>query len=214
MELWSQVPHSLSGQLQFFTPKGWFAVDLAGMQLQRTQDVWRMSGFAYPVNAWDADLHVTFPSGVDVDAVVLAAQPGARCLAYAKPQKADAGAPVWHVTSQSPPPMISMNARAIAAPGRTDCAQPFEEASVVEPVPPQFPQRFLDRGFDRSGTLLSVAIDARGALQDAWFLSPSGFYEIDESAMRAVRLSGYRAGTLFCRPAPGVYTYEETFRAN
>lgn len=214
LTLWSQAPHRLSGQLQFFTANGWYAVDLAAFELRQTQETWRSSGFAYPVSDWSAHVRVTFPSNVDVGAVVFAPRSGGSCLAYVKPQKG-AGAPLWSITSESAARPVAMDASSIPPPpGRTDCRQPFAEATMTEPVPPQFPQRFLDRGFDRSGALLSVAIDARGALQDAWFLSPSGFYEIDQSAMRAAHLSGYRAATLFCGPAPGVYTYQTTFHAN
>jgi TonB family protein len=60
--------------------------------------------------------------------------------------------------------------------------------------------------------LVEVLVDADGKVTDAWVYSPSGYQLFDDETLRVARASTYAAGTAFCKPAPGTYLFQATFK--
>jgi TonB family protein len=103
------------------------------------------------------------------------------------------------------------SATSVPVPGSLSCAEPFTNATVSRAMAPDFPTAEMERGGSAT-VLVEVAINASGALDDAWLFVPSGSEWFDDAALRAARMSTYKAGTAFCQPASGMYIFRAEFR--
>jgi outer membrane biosynthesis protein TonB len=61
-------------------------------------------------------------------------------------------------------------------------------------------------------TFVETAVDHTGTLRDAWIIRGSGVRNFDLAALRAARLSQYRAGTAYCTHVPGTFIFVADFR--
>jgi hypothetical protein len=100
-----------------------------------------------------------------------------------------------------------------AAVEKSDCNDPFENASVTRQVSPDYPEVMRPTGVTAT-TAIKVAINADGSLADAWIWGPSGYGAFDQASLTAARLSIYKAGRAYCQPAPGFYLFKVTFDPN
>lgn len=99
---------------------------------------------------------------------------------------------------------------ASTSPGDESCSRPFTDATVTEPYSPEI-EKVQEAG--RFVTVIEVSVSARGALDAARIVLPSGNDAFDLAALRAARLSKYAAGMALCRLVPGRYFFraEATF---
>ena len=111
-----------------------------------------------------------------------------------------------------PSTVAAAQAVSISAPGSIDCASPFSAVKVTMPMQPEFPREMADDARAKSGTtIVRVAVDAQGHVDDAWTFAPSGFELYDDATVRAARQSKYKPGTAFCKSAPGFFFYRADF---
>jgi hypothetical protein len=118
--------------------------------------------------------------------------------------------PRTDLDSQPTPGTPMLVAKPASVPGRTDCQNPFVAVGVVKAAPPAFPP-----GYGVTGTfvtLIAVAINSNGTVNDAWVYAPSGAALLDAAALKAAQRSTYHGGTSFCEPAPGTYLFRAEFR--
>ena len=108
-------------------------------------------------------------------------------------------------------------AASTSAPGPLDCAVPFADAKATSVIPPEFPS-FARGVMETAGstfTLVRLMVGPDGRLAEppvVWV--PSVSPALDQSALRAARLSKYSAGKAFCAPAAGEYIFHASFRSN
>lgn len=151
---------------------------------------------------WSArgDVTCSPPAGFSIDHTAARA----RVLTLKNP-RADIEAPPG-------PNATILAAPAIAAPGSLDCPHPFTDPAVDSEVAPTLPA-MRQSFFPGAMVLVKLLIDADGSIVDSWVDAPSGFQDVDHAALAAARESTYKAGTAFCRPAPGEYFFRTDFPA-
>ncbi len=112
-----------------------------------------------------------------------------------------------------PPPGSPLLQPAVrSAPGPTDCAVPFAEARITRAVAPDFPVAYsMGQTYV---SLIEVAVNEKGSLDDAWVYGPSGVKVLDDEALRAARLSTYQPRRSFCGDVPGIYLFRAEFHPN
>lgn len=104
-----------------------------------------------------------------------------------------------------------MTAKETVALEPTECAIPFAAASATKPVDPSYPYASPRGVFE---TAIEVAIDANGAVVDAWVWGPSGDKNADDVALNAAEESKYKAGRAYCKDVPGLYLFRVTSDPN
>jgi Gram-negative bacterial TonB protein C-terminal len=206
----------VNGSAFFYTSEGWFSTPSGDFTLWPSVLNREKNGLANHHSGFrSARFTVHFPSDVEIRDVIFAPTGASLCPAE-EVAKADSGGSFdWTpVPEESVHPPRVMNASPASAPGPVDCAEPFKSAMVTAPVMPSIPEIARESGFDRSATLIEVAIGADGSLKDAWVYSTSGIPMLDEAALRSARLSQYAAGRSFCAAAPGNYIFRAEFNGN
>lgn len=91
------------------------------------------------------------------------------------------------------------------------CDHVFAYAKGVDLATPVYPDTARDQGFLGAVMLIRIVLDDRGSVRDASMLAPSGNAMVDQSALRAARISTYAPTQLMCKPVPGVYSIRSTF---
>lgn len=92
------------------------------------------------------------------------------------------------------------------------CSNPNQDASVTDPVAPEYPDSARDMGYGSVSVLVQVTLDARGSLVDAKIAQSSGNGAFDRSALRAARESTYAPRIANCQPAAGTYIFRADFQ--
>jgi TonB family protein len=92
----------------------------------------------------------------------------------------------------------------------TNCAEPFREALVTEPVSPNYPEP-VHRGIQGVAQVL-VTLNPGGSLADAKLFQSSGEINFDNAALRAARESSYESAVAYCQPVPGSYLFKVSFQ--
>lgn len=92
------------------------------------------------------------------------------------------------------------------------CSNPNQDASVTDPVAPEYPDSMRDMGYGSVSVLVQVTLDARGSLVDAKIAQSSGNEAFDRSALRAARESTYAPRIANCQPAAGTYIFRADFQ--
>jgi hypothetical protein len=147
---------------------------------------------------WDTNSHACAGDDPDLEALKRVGTRGITLIdPDPQPTMPPGGAPMLHPTIAS-------------APGSTNCAQPFTVAKVTKAIPPDFPVGYhID---DTYTTLIEVAINEKGTLDDAWVYAPSGIKALDDAALRSARLSTYDPRRSFCQDVSGLYVFRAEFR--
>jgi TonB family protein len=94
------------------------------------------------------------------------------------------------------------------------CANPNREASVIDPMVPNYPDSARDLGLGTVSVLVQVTIDAKGRLVDARVYGSSNNAAIDQAALRAARASTYAPRIANCAPVDGTYLFHADFEPN
>ncbi len=89
--------------------------------------------------------------------------------------------------------------------GFSACAQPFQGARATSLADVQFPPGLQIT--INVEAVVTVAVNANGALDDAWLDFPTGIPALDAEALRVARASTYASGVSLCHHAPGLYYY-------
>jgi TonB family protein len=110
-----------------------------------------------------------------------------------------------------PPPQVAIASPSLtSAPGPMACEHPFSEPKTTHIESPEFPIGEAQNG---SGGVawIELAVNASGALDDAWIFAPSGSRAYDTAAMQALRKTTFQPGTAFCAPAPKILMFGGEF---
>jgi TonB family protein len=105
---------------------------------------------------------------------------------------------------------------ATATPGtpKPACSTPNQDATVANPMQPDYPESAKDIGLGPVTVLVAVTIGAQGQLLDAQIYQSSHNAAIDEAAIRAARQSQYSPRIVDCQPIEGTYLFHADFDPN
>lgn len=91
------------------------------------------------------------------------------------------------------------------------CSNPNEDAYVINPMSPIYPDSARDFGLGKASVLVQVTIDAQGRLLDAKVYQSSNNAAIDQSALRAASQTTYAPKIVNCAPVEGTYIFHADF---
>ena len=94
------------------------------------------------------------------------------------------------------------------------CSNPNQQAAVIDPIVPSYPDSARDLGLGTVSVLVQVTIDTQGRLVDARIYASSNNAAIDEAALRAARASKYAPRIANCAPVDGTYLFHADFAPN
>ncbi len=105
-------------------------------------------------------------------------------------------------------------APATAPPGtpKPACANPNVEATVTNPVQPDYPESARDLGLGAVTVEVEVTVAPSGNLVDAKIYKSSSNMSIDQAALRAARQSTYSPKLVGCQPTQGDYLFRADFQ--
>ncbi len=215
------APKTVSAILAFETESSWFSATVPAVAIAPvTRHFIEPDGTHRAQAAWSSPvMYVRFSQPVSLmNAFVLGAD-GQAC----PPQ------PRWALTPKSRGPttirdpqypdtttLAPQSGDAIITPKpakalyNTDCAEPFRDASVKAPVPPDYPEPLLHGA---QGTVqVLVTINPGGSLADATLFQSSGDINFDNATLRAARETTYQSAVAYCQPVPGSYLFKTTFQ--
>ena len=92
------------------------------------------------------------------------------------------------------------------------CANPNQEATVTNPMQPEYPQSAQDMGLGPVTVLVQVTVGPTGSLVNAAINKSSGNMAIDQAALRAARQSQYAPKLVNCSPTTGDYIFRADFQ--
>jgi TonB family protein len=125
--------------------------------------------------------------------------------AYNAPAKgSEEGAPAGVGNSPGPP-------AAPAATAKPACANPNQDATVTQPMSPDYPESAKSLGLGPVTVLVEVSVGPSGNLVDAKVYKSSNNMAIDQAALRAARQSSYAPKLVNCSPTTGDYIFRAEF---
>ena len=86
------------------------------------------------------------------------------------------------------------------------------EASVTNPVQPDYPESARDLGLGAVTVNVKVTVGPSGNLIGASVYKSSGNMAIDQAALRAARESNYSPKLVDCQPTQGDYLFRADFQ--
>jgi TonB family protein len=92
------------------------------------------------------------------------------------------------------------------------CANPNQEASVTQPVAPDYPDSARDLGLGAVTVLVQVTVGPTGNLLGEKVYQSSNNMAIDQAALRAARQSSYAPKLVNCQPTQGDYIFRAEFQ--
>jgi TonB family protein len=232
--LHAEGPRSVAGSIMFDTSMGWFTAGFTATSLTARTYNMEDEYVAFTRTTFESDaLYVRFPQPVTLKAAYVSSattsgdrlfgwdakgtvecppRAGFEALSTATPRPR--GLKTLNPRTDldaTPPPTASIAVAALtSAPGSTDCEVPFANASVVSTASLEYPP--IEAQQRVSGAVwVEVAVNGDGSLADAWIFAPSGSRDFDAAALRSAKLSKYRGGRVFCRPAGGDYLFYAVF---
>ena len=215
------TPKTVSATLALETESSWYSVAVPAEAIApATRHFIEPDGAHRALPAWASPvMYLRFPHPVAlINAFVLGAD-GQACPPQPRwslmpksrgpttvldPQYPDA-------TTLSPQPEDSVLTPKPAKPFyRTDCAEPFRDAGVKVPVPPEYPEPLLHGA---QGTAqVRVTINPGGSLASATLFQSSGDINFDNATLRAARETTYQSAVAYCQPVPGSYLFKTIFQ--
>lgn len=224
----------VTGDVAMHTSDGnWFTAHFANVPLTAYKEQWQ-TGFGGFVRTdyVSPTLYVKFPQPVSIasdfvsdaqatdetvfgwSAKGVVACPG---KGDKKPKPASKGAPhLMNPVAQMKLPPTSTSqilpTAVAAAPGPTDCDVPFRDAASIAVAQAEYPRGDVPMdGNPYHTSLVAVALNSKGRIDDAWIWGTSGDRFMDGAALRAARLSTYRPARAFCSNVPGIYLFHVDF---
>jgi TonB family protein len=183
----------VNGDVLVDTNRGWFSVPLRSVKIAKID-----GGFGSPT------LYARFTLPLRIVNSWLAHAGKAQCY---PPPMLPSGDRAWPYTPEKNSSIIDAT---IAQPyGRSDCAQPFAPARVLNVVVPDF---------DRSAatfpgtTVIDVTVGVDGKPQDATIAEGSRTPAFDDAARDAALKSTYAPAVAYCLPTIAKYIYKATLR--
>lgn len=104
---------------------------------------------------------------------------------------------------------------ATSAPAETPkpaCANPNVEATVTNPVQPDYPESARDLGLGAVSVEIEVTVGPSGNLVSATVYKSASNMAIDQAALRAARQSTYSPKLINCQPTTGNYLFRADFQ--
>jgi TonB family protein len=95
---------------------------------------------------------------------------------------------------------------------RPACANPNVEATVTNPVQPDYPETARDLGLGAVTAEVEVTVGPSGNLISAKIFKSAGNMAIDQAALRAARQSTYSPKLVDCQPTQGDYLFRADFQ--
>lgn len=92
------------------------------------------------------------------------------------------------------------------------CANPNVEATVTNPVQPDYPESARDLGLGPVSVEVEVTVGPSGNLVTASIFKSSNNMSIDQAALRAARQSTYSPKLVNCSPTTGNYLFRADFQ--
>ncbi len=99
-----------------------------------------------------------------------------------------------------------------AATPKPACANPNVEATVTNPVQPDYPESAKDLGLGAVSVEVEVTVGPSGNLVSATVYKSSNNMSIDQAALRAARQSTYSPKLINCSPTTGNYLFRADFQ--
>lgn len=217
----SSGPKTVSAILAFETPDNWFSAAVPATTIAlTTRHFIETSGKHTTQPVWASPtMYLRFPRPVAlINAFVL----GANGQACPPTQR-------WVVRANNSRPSIVTDPaypdRATLPPAagdsivvpkitrqlfKTNCAEPFHEASVTQPVPPERPEP-VHRGLQGTAQIM-VILNPGGSLAEAKVFQSSGDINYDNAALRAASETTYQSAMAYCQAVPGSYLFKVTFQ--
>jgi TonB family protein len=130
---------------------------------------------------------------------------------YVPPPKGnEQGVPQGTVASAPPAPVST------APPGtpKPACKTPYQDATVVNQVTPEYPDQARDLGLGEVQVAVEVTIGPQGNLIDAKIAQTANNMSMDQAALAAARQSTYAPKIVNCQPTTGTYLFRVTFDPN
>ncbi|MDQ2662992.1 MAG: TonB family protein [Candidatus Eremiobacteraeota bacterium] len=124
------------------------------------------------------------------------------------------GAPAGQGTAPPGPPSTPGPPASPPTPAPAKCATPYQDATVVNAVPPEYPESAKAMGLGSVVVLIQVTVGPSGSLQAASVYQSSQNSAIDRSALVAARQSTYQPKIVNCEKVAGVYSFRATFDPN
>jgi hypothetical protein len=236
-EIIAEGPRTVKTVVALDTNAGWFTVDVPSAALREKNRRYKGPSADFIRRDWVSDvMYVRFARPVVVahswvavakssgDTMGWAEKGNVACPPYAagnpsiklppaNPALAFVTNDEDHVDAPPSGNALILPAVTSAALEKSDCSDPFENATITRQVSPDYPEVMRPTGVTAT-TAIEVAINPDGSLADAWIWGPSGYRPFDESSLAAARLSIYKAGRAYCQPAPGFYFFKVTFDPN
>jgi protein TonB len=117
--------------------------------------------------------------------------------------------------SENGAPQGSGTAKPAAGPAGTPkpaCANPNVEATVTNPVQPDYPESAKDLGLGAVTVEVEVTVGPSGNLIGVKVYKSSSNMAIDQAALRAARESSYSPKLVDCSPTTGDYLFRADFQ--
>jgi TonB family protein len=92
------------------------------------------------------------------------------------------------------------------------CPNPNVEATVTNPVQPDYPESARDLGLGAVTVEVEVTVGPSGNLVNAKIYKSSSNMAIDQAALRAARQSNYAPKLIDCSPTEGDYLFRADFQ--
>jgi protein TonB len=128
----------------------------------------------------------------------------------APPNGSENGVPQGTVASAPPAPVST------APPGtpKPACKTPYQDATVVNQVTPEYPDSARDLGLGEVQAAVEVTIGPTGNLVDAKIAQSANNMAMDQAALSAAKQSTYAPKIVNCQPVQGDYLFRVTFDPN
>ena len=125
-------------------------------------------------------------------------------------QGSEQGNPSGQGTAPPAPPAPS----APAGTPKPACKTPYQDATAVNPVTPEYPDSAREQGLGEVQVTVVVTIAPSGSLENATIGQSGGNMAIDQAALSAARQSTYAPKIVNCQPVEGTYNFKVTFDPN
>ncbi len=94
------------------------------------------------------------------------------------------------------------------------CRNPFQDATVVQQVSPDYPESARSLGLGQVTVQVKVTVSPSGSLIGASIFQSGNNMSLDQAALSAARQSTYSPKVVNCEPVTGDYLFKVTFDPN
>jgi len=124
------------------------------------------------------------------------------------------GAPGGTGTATAGPAVAQTAAPGPVATPKPACKTPYQDATVVQQVSPEYPDSARELGLGQVTVTVQVTVSPTGSLAGEKIATSGGNMALDSAAMSAARQSTYAPKIVNCQPVTGDYYFKVTFDPN